>query len=755
MSKVRSHIAIIKASKLFDRDWYLEQYPDVGVLGIDPVEHYVRFGARLHRNPHPLFNTGWYATHHADIARTGVEPLFHFLTHGQFEGRKTLPVGGSHPTYALCVDRKGGIDRRRDHWDAAREAGFVSALAGLRSEGIDHGHGASVIMPTYNRAEVIASAIKSVVAQTHQTWELLVVDDGSTDDTESVVAPMLADPRIHYIRQSQGGVAKARNTGLRAAVAPYVFYLDSDNTWRDDFLATMIAYMTATGLGAAYAGSCCYDDSGHPPHYRGDDFSWMTCLQENYVDMNGFGHRRELPEKFGAFDETLLRLVDWDFILRLTRETSTAYAPFCGVRYYDGSGGGRITQTHYLDDGMLEMVASRIRAKHPHPEAAQDTRATAEELLKSAAAGLAELRLRAGYSSSWAPYDRRIGYVVWDWPAQTQTFVLNEIRTLIARGADVTVYYKTAAETGATLDFEVPAYPVDDPHALAALVREHGRTVLHSPFAYPATTLMTWPCSMETGIPFTFMPGGVDISHYANMKRNRVGEVASSPNCLGVITLGNYHRDFLIEQGVPADKIVLERQAVALPDFRPRYPMAARPRVICIARFIEKKGIAYLLDAAASIPGADFHLYGYGPLEGDLRERARRLGLSNVHFENPPTNAAVLHAAYRHADIFVLPCVRAANGDLDGLPTVILEAMASGVPVVSNRISNIPDVIVDGATGLLATPGDAASLATKLAQAMAQTSHARRAMIDAARKLVEGYASDERTVTTLERIWAR
>lgn len=750
MTDILHRAALLTKSGLFDAQWYQDQYPDVEMSGIAPAEHYVRFGAQMDRSPGPLFDAAWYRSHHTDVGRSGMEPLYHFVQFGRQEGRKTLPLGGLHPTYALCVDRKGGVDMRHDLWNGERERRFLDALRSACGERGGSAERASVIMPTHNRAPVIAKAIASVVAQSHCHWELLVVDDGSTDHTREVVAPWLDDPRIRYFRQEQGGVSKARNRGLAEAGNPYVFYLDSDNAWRPHLLSTMLAFMQTTELDAAFCGSECHDDPGRPRHFRGDDFTWWKCLRQNYVDMNAFAHRRELSDLHEHFDERLLRLVDWDFILRLTRDARTAYAPFCGVDYYDGKAGGRISTTQYTE-GALALIARRIQAKHRSKAPPREPALIAEELLTDAVSN----RTPATSTPLQAPADsERVGYVVWDWPALSQTFVVNEVRELLHRGKDVIVYYRVEAETPATLDILVPAHCIADADALALLVREHGRTVLHSPFAYPATTLLTWPCSLATGLPFTFMPGGVDISHYDNMKRNRVGEVASSDSCMGVITLGSYHREFLIEQGVPAEKLRLERQSVDLPTFRPRYEVHARPRAISVARFIEKKGLCHLLDAAATLPGVDFHLYGYGPLERELRVQSARLGLDNVHFEPALVSTEQLHGAYVDADIFVLPCVRAANGDLDGLPTVILEAMASGVPVVSSDISNIPDVIIDGVTGFLATPGNHTSLARCIGDSLAMDATDRRALIDAARKLVEGYAGTTRTVDTLEQLWA-
>jgi hypothetical protein len=184
----------------------------------------------------------------------------------------------------------------------------------------------------------------------------------------------------------------------------------------------------------------------------------------------------------------------------------------------------------------------------------------------------------------------RIGYVVWDWPALSQTFVLNEIRELQSRGHDVVVYFKVWADQQARLTFDVAAHQVQDAEHLRRLLVEHGRQVMHSPFAYPSTTLLVWPAAKATGIPFTFMAGGVDVAHYANMERNRVGEVASAPECLGVVTLGTFHRDLLLGCGVPSHRIVMERQSAALPDFASSTGGADRPTLVSVGRFIEKKG---------------------------------------------------------------------------------------------------------------------------------------------------------------------
>lgn len=100
MAKLSEDIELIKASGLFDSIWYTTEYPDVKHLGQDPIEHYLRFGAHLHRNPSPKFDTHYYLTSNPDVAAAGMNPLTHYATFGAKEGRPPLPSGLKQKQYA-------------------------------------------------------------------------------------------------------------------------------------------------------------------------------------------------------------------------------------------------------------------------------------------------------------------------------------------------------------------------------------------------------------------------------------------------------------------------------------------------------------------------------------------------------------------------------------------------------------------------------------------------------------------------------
>lgn len=339
----------------FSSSWYNSIHADVHAAGMLPLHHYIHHGAAEGRSTGPLFDGVFYRKSHDDVAG---DPLRHFLEVGAAEGRVAIPV--SRPRYETSDERPRRFYR---HFDIAREEAFLRAMVELPAEVKRRADETliSVIMPAWNRADRIAAAIRSVLAQSHRKFELLVVDDGSTDGTAEIAAAFTSDPRVKLIQGAHGGVSAARNLGLEAATGEIIAYLDSDNSWKSWFLDVMALFMTAEGLDTAYSGIALRDELNQLTGYRGDDFDWDACLAENYVDLNAFAHRRALTDQLGLFDTHLRRMVDWDLILRLTKGRTTGYAPFVGCEYHDAkSDTGRITVS------QPAAFQALVRAKNQH-----------------------------------------------------------------------------------------------------------------------------------------------------------------------------------------------------------------------------------------------------------------------------------------------------------------------------------------------------------------------------------------------------
>lgn len=152
----------------------------------------------------------------------------------------------------------------------------------------------SVVMPSYNTGSYIADSIRSVLAQTYESWELLIVDDCSTDDTDAVIQPFLADPRIRYIKaRKNSGAAMSRNRALREAKGRWIAFLDSDDLWMPEKLEKQITFMKKNGYHFSYTNYAEIDTSGNPNgvHVTGPkmitktgffNYCWPGCLTVMY-----------------------------------------------------------------------------------------------------------------------------------------------------------------------------------------------------------------------------------------------------------------------------------------------------------------------------------------------------------------------------------------------------------------------------------------------------------------------------------------
>lgn len=198
----------------------------------------------------------------------------------------------------------------------------------------------SIIMPVWNRAVEIPRAIASVQKQVFTDYELIIIDDGSTDDLRSTVAPYLGN-RIRLFRTPHRGVGAARNFGIQEAQGTYIAYLDSDNTWYPAFLSQMHAAL-ASAKGRKYTAYCRFNQYNRLPllhipylwRIKGEPFNFENLLVENYIDINTFIHARDCVAVSGSWDESLKRLVDWDFIIRVTAQYPPLFVPEILVNYY-------------------------------------------------------------------------------------------------------------------------------------------------------------------------------------------------------------------------------------------------------------------------------------------------------------------------------------------------------------------------------------------------------------------------------------
>lgn len=231
----------------------------------------------------------------------------------------------------------------------------------------------SVIMPVYDRVNVVGDAIDSVLNQTYKNLELIIVDDGSTDGSVKLIEGYAErDSRIKFIKHSENqGVCRSRNDGLEQAKGKYIFYLDSDNTWELEYLKTMVgAYIELPDADALYSGQYISDDSKSPvSKVRFGVLNKGLLFNRNFIDLNSFTHKKKVYDKIGGFRESLERNVDYDLVLRLVDNNFKLYSvPVILSNYYMKNSDNRISDNLGYDLDELfrpyDKYIIQVQGKH-------------------------------------------------------------------------------------------------------------------------------------------------------------------------------------------------------------------------------------------------------------------------------------------------------------------------------------------------------------------------------------------------------
>ncbi len=261
--------------------------------------------------------------------------------------------------------------------------------------------------------------------------------------------------------------------------------------------------------------------------------------------------------------------------------------------------------------------------------------------------------------------------------------------------------------------------------AVARYAVEAKAAHIHAGFAHVPASVAFW-ASRLTGTPFSFAAHAKDL--YLSEPRSMLHKMNAARF---VHTCTETNGEYLRSLG-STTPVLVAYHGLDLRDWRwsaPRETTGSRKGIVAVGRLVPKKGLDTAIEAVGILQGmgheVELTLVGDGPEQLRLRELADRLGLNGaVRFlgSQPPGSIAA-HLA--NADLMVLPCAQMENGDRDGIPNVLVEAMAAGLPVVSTRVSAIPELVRDGETGLLVEPRDPKQLADAVRRVLIEPERAR------------------------------
>ncbi|MGI9455653.1 MAG: glycosyltransferase family 4 protein [Aeoliella sp.] len=392
--------------------------------------------------------------------------------------------------------------------------------------------------------------------------------------------------------------------------------------------------------------------------------------------------------------------------------------------------------------------------------------------------------------------DPRIGYVLKRYPRFSETFIVNEILAHEAAGARIDIFalrppadthfqpgiakvrgpvqylrsnnvrageFWTALEPWLQDDtaslstlagsIDTEGQEVYQAFQLAVSVRKRRIEHLHAHFGTSAATVARL-ASLLTGVPYSFTAHAKDIFH-EYVDSDALGQKITDASA--VVTVSDYNVNHLREAyPADADKVVRVYNGLPLDDFPFCEYDHREPLIVAVGRLVEKKGFADLISACAILQqrGVRFRceIVGGGDEELRLQRQIQDAGLvDRVHLTGPLPLDAVADRL-RQASMLVASCITASTGDRDGLPTVLLEAMALGTPAIATAVTGIPEVVHDEQTGLLLPERQPARLAKCITQLLNAPSLGERLAI-AARALIESEFDGCRNTAALREVF--
>ena len=855
------------ASNLFDPEWYSARNPDVKIMGMDPLQHYLWLGMRLHRSPGPKFDVQKYLQANADVARSNLNPLVHYIRYGQKEGRDSYQVprpvtDGLSQDRALPNRHEGRIQLRPGRPTVmlcshvagktlfGGERSLIDMLDGLKALDFN----VIVTVPSVGNAtyfETLCDKAHAVYVMRYGWWR------GGEQPNERAIAGfarIMVDEQVDVVHSNTIVLREPRMAAKRMGVRSIVHVRElirHDSHLRNQIGQTADAIISTLWdnndrvIANSEATRSDFTIDGHTPDlvYNTVDFEELLTLpaprsegalrvgmissnipkkgiwdfarvaarvaaERPDVQFHLIGPEtdhtaeiaaeiasgklpaslkilgyRDTPAKAIAETDVLLSLSNFrESFGRTVLEAMAAKRPVVvydhgappefvrdgetgfvvGVGDIEGVANAvlRLANDRDLKVKMGARAQDEVTIKFGRDAYARQMRAVYDGLLAEPAPAQKRMVLPARGDLDPIPRDTlRIAYFCWHFPVPSETFVLNELRLLRSQGYDVRVFCRQSPYPDFKPDFEIEWERVRDHEHLAERLKETGCNAVHAHFVYPTVTDMVWPACEKAEIPFTCIAHAQDIFRYKNAMKNKISEFAQSPYCRKIFTLSRFHRRYLESRGVPGDKLVINSNCVD-PDLFAGGKIEKREsrqkRQVCaVSRFAEKKGLDQLIRAGKLLErdGITINLYGYGELEETYRELIANENITNVKLHGPVKGREALLEVFRNHDLFACPSVRAQDGDMDGIPTTLMEAIAAGLPVLTTEIAGIPDLVSDNITGFVCDPNPKA-LADKIRSFYAMPETAVSCIMENAEARLRRNHNGPDLVENLLRVWS-
>ena len=714
----------------FDPFGYCRQRPDIVRARIHASVHFALAGAWEQAEASAEFSVSRYWARHPDVEQAGLNPLLHFLCYGRREGRIAIPARAS----ARFEDFPEGV---------RREGSYVTDPV------------VSVVIPCFNLGRYVEEAVFAALRQTLERTEIVVVEGGSTDGETRLRLQRLdkaALPSVRVLYRDKPALAgDNRNFGIRHARGRYICCLDADDLLDPSYLECALFALEFADADFSYpsvrefgAGSILW----LTPQPR-----WPDIVRENPVSTVAL-FRREIWERIGGFRDWGVGRdhvpEDWDFWIRGMAEGYSGISvrePLMHYRVRPGS-------LSRKDTGGTAQVQRRIAALH------SERACQVPPPRPFPAFG----RLSWGCLEA-SPRPTVMLVIPFFTIGGAERIFVSLLREWRRRGVRVVVV--TTLRLPPHVPNRIDQVRSFTPHAYQIAELFEGREDLQASFLYFLIRRYKPEFIFTAGSDFLYSYLPAIRRHFPEVRVidqlfNDQVHLPTNRACAAWIDCTSvpnqrFARRLAEEFGEPPERVAVVRQCIRMPrpsGVRPPagWParFAGRPVIGFFGRVSAEKAPFDFLHIAKKIhsryPDSRFVMAGDGPDLEAVRAMIRKLGLEDV-----------VHAAgfvpgvhdWMDACEFTILCSK-----IDGMPLAVLEAQALGKPVIASRVGSVPEMIVDGESGLLCEPGDLEAFASA-ALRLLQDEELRRRMGAAGREHIHSEFREEIMIEQYFRLFER
>ena len=232
----------------------------------------------------------------------------------------------------------------------------------------------SVVMTCYNYEKYVARSIESVLKQTHKDLELMIINDGSTDNSDSVIRSYIKDKRVRYIIQDNAGQARAKNIGIKYSCGKYIAFLDADDLWENEKLELQLPLLKKKNVGLVYSNATWIDEGdsvlgqgwlgGYLKPRSGKVTEYL--IYDNFIYFSSAVIKRDCVDGTGYFNESLSMGIDWELWLRLSSKCKFDFVDKHLIQYRWGHAGQMSRNQNIRLECTMNILEDYLRYNSKH-----------------------------------------------------------------------------------------------------------------------------------------------------------------------------------------------------------------------------------------------------------------------------------------------------------------------------------------------------------------------------------------------------